>query len=63
MMMFLNTNGRQGEKSFNVDFKFTPEQIELLKLYGDHITAIYYSKKNNKGKLRIHQHPDLLPFI
>jgi hypothetical protein len=44
MMMFLNTNGRQGTGSFN---------IKLLKKYGDQITAIYYSEKNNKGKLKI----------
>ena len=53
MMMFLNTNGRQGTGSFNINFKFTDEQIKLLKKYGDQITAIYYSEKNNKGKLKI----------
>ena len=53
MMMFLNTNGRQGTGSFNVSFEFTDEQIKLLKKYGDQITAIYYSEKNNKGKLKI----------
>ena len=53
MMMFLNTNGRQGTGSFNVSFEFTDDQIKLLKKYGDQITAIYYSEKNNKGKLKI----------
>lgn len=53
MMMFLNTNGRQGVRSFNLDFEFTDEQIKLLNAYGNQITAIYYSEKNNKGKLRI----------
>jgi hypothetical protein len=53
MMMFLNTNGRQGVSSFNLNFEFTDEQIKLLKKYGDQITAIYYSEKNNKGKLKI----------
>jgi len=53
MMMFLNTNGRQGISSFNVEFNFTDDQIKLLKEYGDKITAIYYSEKNNKGKLKI----------
>ena len=53
MMMFLNTNGREGTGNFNVDFDFTDKQIELLKQYGDLITAIYYSEKNNKGKLKI----------
>lgn len=53
MMMFLNTNGRQGTGSFNLPFDFTDEQIKLLKQYGDQITAIYYSEKNNKGKLKI----------
>ena len=52
-MMFLNTNGRQGAGSFNLNFDFTDEQIKLLKQYGDQITAIYYSEKNNKGKLKI----------
>ena len=52
-MMFLNTNGRQGIGSFNINFEFTDEQIKLLKKYGDQITAIYYSEKNNKGKLKI----------
>ena len=52
-MMFLNTNGRQGTGSFNVSFEFTDDQIKLLKKYGDQITAIYYSEKNNKGKLKI----------
>ena len=53
MMMFLNTNGRQGTGSFNINFDFTDDQIKLLKKYGDQITAIYYSEKNNKGKLKI----------
>jgi len=53
MMMFLNTNGREGTGNFNVDFDFTDKQIELLKQYGNLITAIYYSEKNNKGKLKI----------
>jgi len=53
MMMFLNRNGRQGVSSFNLNFEFTDEQIKLLKKYGDQITAIYYSEKNNKGKLKI----------
>ena len=53
MMMFLNTNGRQGTGSFNINFEFTDDQIKLLEKYGDQITAIYYSKKNNKGKLKI----------
>ena len=53
MMMFLNTNRRQGTGSFNINFEFTDEQIKLLKKYGDQITAIYYSEKNNKGKLKI----------
>ena len=53
MMMFLNTNGRQGVSSFNLNFEFTDEQIKLLKKYGDQITSIYYSEKNNKGKLKI----------
>ena len=53
MMMFLNTNGRQGAGSFSINFEFTDEQIKLLKRYGDQITAIYYSEKNNKGKLKI----------
>jgi hypothetical protein len=53
MMMFLNTNGRQGAGSFNINFEFTDDQIKLLKKYGDQITAIYYSEKNNKGKLKI----------
>ena len=53
MMMFLNTNGRQGTGSFSITFEFTDEQIKLLKRYGDQITAIYYSEKNNKGKLKI----------
>jgi len=53
MMMFLNTNGRQGVSSFNLNFEFTDEQIKLLKKYGDQITAIYYSEKNKKGKLKI----------
>ena len=52
-MMFLNTNGRKGTGSFNLPFDFTDEQIKLLKQYGDQITAIYYSEKNNKGKLKI----------
>ena len=52
-MMFLNTNGRQGTGSFSLNFEFTDEQIRLLKKYGDQITAIYYSEKNNKGKLKI----------
>lgn len=52
-MMFLNTNGRQNGRSFNLNFKFTDEQIKLLQTYGDQITAIYYSEKNNKGKLKI----------
>ena len=52
-MMFLNTNERQGTGSFNINFEFTDEQIKLLKKYGDQITAIYYSEKNNKGKLKI----------
>ena len=52
-MMFLNTNGRQGVSSFNLNFEFTDKQIKLLKKYGDQITAIYYSEKNNKGKLKI----------
>ena len=52
-MMFLNTNGRQGISSFNLNFEFTDEQIKLLKKYGDLITAIYYSEKNNKGNLKI----------
>ena len=30
-----------------------PMEIKLLKKYGDQITAIYYSEKNNKGKLKI----------
>ncbi len=34
-------------------FDFTDKQIELLKKYGDFIIAIYYSEKNNKGKLKI----------
>ena len=38
---------------FNLNFDFTDEQIKLLKQYGDQITAIYYSEKNNKGKLKI----------
>ena len=29
-MMFLNTDGRQNGRSFNLDFKFTDEQIKLL---------------------------------
>jgi len=53
MMMFLNTNGRRGTSSFNINFEFTDDQIKLLKKYGDQITAIYYSEKNNKGKLKI----------
>ena len=53
MMMFLNTNGREGTGNFNVDFDFTDKQIELLKKYGDFIIAIYYSEKKNKGKLKI----------
>ena len=53
MMMFLNTNGRRGTGSFNINFEFTDDQIKLLKKYGDQITAIYYSEKNNKGKLKI----------
>ena len=52
-MMFLKANGRQGTGSFNINFEFTDEQIKLLKKYGDQITAIYYSEKNNKGKLKI----------
>ena len=56
MMMFLNTNGRQGTSSFSLNFEFTDEQIRLLKKYGDQITAIYYSEKNNKGKLKIQAH-------
>jgi hypothetical protein len=53
MMMFLNTDGRQNGRSFNLDFKFTDEQIKLLQKYGNQIYAIYYSEKNNKGQLRI----------
>ena len=47
MMMFLNTNGRQGISSFNLNFEFADEQIKLLQTYGNQITAIYYSEKNN----------------
>jgi len=53
MMMFLNTDGRQNGRSFNLDFKFTDEQIKLLQKYGNQIYAIHYSEKNNKGQLRI----------
>ena len=40
-------------REVDADFEFTDEQIKLLKKYGDQITAIYYSEKNNKGKLKI----------